>query len=50
MKTPHGEQTHAEAMACPEGTFSGFLPQGRGCDGGADSSVKCFAWMISLWS
>lgn len=41
MKIVHSEQTHAEAMACPEGIFSGFLPQGRGCNGGPDSSVKC---------
>lgn len=42
MEISHSEQTCSEAVLCPEGAFSGFLPQGRGCNvGGAGSSVKC---------
>lgn len=51
MKTARSDHTSAEAVACPEGTFSGFLPQDRGCNvGGAGSPVKSCAWMMSSWS
>lgn len=41
MKTSCGEQTFAEALVCPAGSFCAFLPQGRGPTAlGAGSSVK----------